>query len=80
MLKRFTKGQKAKIVHRPEGLSLAEYLAMEAEMVKTISEPTGFTWIVAPTVIYGKHQCVETEVNEAYCREHDGLCHLAERT
>lgn len=70
MLKRFTKGQKAMIVHRPEGLSLAEYLAMEAEMVKTITEPTGFTWIVAPTVIYGKHQCVETEVNEAYCREH----------
>ena len=52
------------IVHRPEGLTLSEYLAMEAEMVKTITEPTGFTWIVAPTVIYGKHQCVEAEVNE----------------
>ena len=47
------------IVHRPEGLSLAEYLAMEAEMVKTITEPRGFTWIVAPTVINSKHQCVE---------------------
>ena len=37
-------------------------------MVKTISEPTLFTWIVSPTVIYGKHQDREAEVNEAYCR------------
>jgi len=43
---------------------------MEAEMVKTVTEPTLFTWIVAPTVIYGRHQCAEAEVNEAYCREH----------
>ena len=43
---------------------------MESEMVKTVTEPTLFTWIVAPTVIYGRHQCAEAEVNEAYCREH----------
>lgn len=59
-----------KLIHPIEGLSLAEYLAMEAEMVKTIEEPTLFTWIVPPTVIYGKHQSAEAEVNEAYCREH----------
>lgn len=59
-----------RIVHCPEGLSLAEYLALEAEMVKTVQEPTVFTWIVSPTVIYGRHQCAEVEVNEAYCREH----------
>ena len=53
-----------------EGLSLAEYLAMEAEMVKTVREPLLFTWIVPPTVIYGRHQIREHEVNEAYCREH----------
>jgi len=53
-----------------EGLPLTEYLAMEAEMVKTVQEPTLFTWIVSPTVIYGRHQCAEVEVNEAYCREH----------
>lgn len=39
-------------------------------MVKTVEEPTFFTWIVAPTVIYGRHQCAEVEVNETYCAEH----------
>ncbi len=43
---------------------------MEADMVKTIQEPTFFTWVVSPTVIYGRHQCAEAEVNEAYCRAH----------
>ena len=47
-----------------------DYLAMEADMVKTIQEPTFFTWVVSPTVIYGRHQCAEAEVNEAYCRAH----------
>lgn len=59
-----------KITHPIEGLALIDYLAMEAEMVKTVSEPTLFTWIVPPTVIYGRHQNREQEVNEAYCREH----------
>ena len=53
-----------------EGLPLTDYLAIEAEMVKTVQEPTLFTWIVPPTVIYGRHQCAEVEVNEAYCAEH----------
>ena len=35
-----------------------------------MKEPTLFTWIVSPTVIYGRHQQAEVEVNEAYCREH----------
>lgn len=52
-----------------EGLSLAEYLAIEQEMVKDVAEPTFFTWIVPPTVIYGHHQQAENEVNEAFCRE-----------
>ena len=26
---------------------------------------------MSPTVIYGRHQSAEVEVNEAYCREHD---------
>ena len=47
-----------------------DYLAMEADMVKTIQEPTFFTWVVSPTVIYGRHQCAEAEVNEAYCHTH----------
>ena len=58
-------------IERPiENLPLIDYLSMESEMVKTVTEPTLFTWIVAPTVIYGRHQCAEAEVNEAYCREH----------
>lgn len=53
-----------------EGLPLMDYLTMETDMVKTIQEPTVFTWVVSPTVIYGRHQCAEAEVNEAYCHAH----------
>ena len=53
-----------------EHLPLEDYLALEAEMVKTIAEPTLFTWVVDPTVIYGRHQLREQEVNEAYCASH----------
>ena len=58
------------LVHYPEGLTLAEYLQIEQDLVKDVQEPTLFTWVVVPTVIYGRHQCAEVEVNEAYCREH----------
>ena len=58
------------IVHYPEGLTLAEYLAKEQELVQHVQEPTLFTWIVSPTVIYGHHQSAEVEVNETYCAEH----------
>ena len=59
-----------RIIRYPEGLSLAEYLEKEQEQVREVQEPTLFTWIVSPTVIYGRHQCLEAEVNEEYCREH----------
>ena len=59
-----------RILKVTEGLSLEEYLAMEVEMVKSIGEPTFFTWIVPPTVIYGRHQIKEQEVNEPYCQAH----------
>lgn len=59
-----------KVVRFAEGLSLAEYLEIEQELVKHVEELTLFTWIVSPTVIYGRHQSAEVEVNEAYCREH----------
>ena len=59
------------LLSRPiENLPLEDYLSLEAEMVKTIAEPTLFTWVVDPTVIYGRHQCREQEVNEAYCTAH----------
>ena len=59
-----------RIIKQIENLPLEDYLALEAEMVKTIAEPTLFTWVVDPTVIYGRHQLREQEVNEAYCAAH----------
>ena len=58
------------IVRFKEGLALAEYLQIEQDLVREVKEPTLFTWIVPPTVIYGRHQSAEVEVNEAYCAEH----------
>ena len=52
-------------------LSLAEYLAIEQELVRTVNVPTFFTWIVPPTVIYGHHQQAENELNEEFCRAHN---------
>ena len=46
-----------------------EYLQIEQDLVKDVKELTLFTWIVSPTVIYGRHQSAEVEVNEAYCAE-----------
>lgn len=48
---------------------MTEYLQIEQELVKTVQEPTLFTWIVKPTVIYGRHQSAEVEVNEEFCRQ-----------
>lgn len=59
----------AKVVHFPEGWALTEYLQKEQDLLREVQEPTFFTWVVAPTVIYGRHQQAEVEVNEAYCRE-----------
>lgn len=59
-----------KLIRPIEGLTLVEYLAMEQELVQQVQEPTLFTWIVSPTVIYGRHQSAEVEVNEEYCRQH----------
>ena len=59
-----------KVVHFSEGLPLTDYLAIEQDLVKSVEEPTLFTWVVQPTVIYGRHQRAAAEVNEAYCRAH----------
>lgn len=45
-------------------------MQIEQDLVREVEEPTLFTWIVEPTVIYGRHQQAEVEVNETYCREH----------
>lgn len=51
---------------------LAFFLALEEWVAAKL--PAGeyfFTWNVAPTVIIGRNQDMEAEVNVAYCREHD---------
>lgn len=53
-----------------DGLQLDEYLQMERDLVERVQEPMLFTWVVAPTVIFGRHQLREQEVNEAYCAKH----------
>ena len=52
---------------------LSFYLAMEeyaASLLLPPREPFFFLWQVEPTVIFGRHQVIENEVNIPYCREH----------
>ena len=50
---------------------LSFYLAMEEYVSRQLDEPDAFFfWQVAPSVIYGRNQVVENEVNLDYCREH----------
>ena len=55
-----------------ENRQLSFYLAMEEYVARHMKEPDCFfMWQVAPTVIFGRNQVVENEVNLDYCREHD---------
>ena len=55
-----------------ENRQLSFYLAMEEYVARHMQEPDCFfMWQVAPTVIFGRNQVVENEVNLDYCREHD---------
>ena len=50
---------------------LSFYLAMEEYVARHLSEPDCFfMWQVEPSVIFGRNQVVENEVNIGYCREH----------
>jgi len=50
---------------------LSFYLAMEEYVACHISQPDCFfIWQVEPTVIFGRNQVMESEVNLQYCREH----------
>lgn len=49
---------------------LSFYLAMEEYVANTIDEEAFFVWRVAPTVIIGRNQILENEVNLEYCREY----------
>ena len=50
---------------------LSFYLAMEEFVARRLDESEAFfMWQVEPSVIYGRNQVVENEVNLDYCREH----------
>ena len=50
--------------------SLAFWLAMEEFVAKSVEEEAFFVWRVASTVIIGRNQVLEAEVNLDYCRRH----------
>ena len=54
----------------PRQRSLAFYLAMEEFVAKTIEGEAFFVWQSEPTVIFGRNQVLENEVNLDYCRQH----------
>ncbi len=49
---------------------LAFYLAMEEFVAERIEDEAFFVWRVAPTVIIGRNQDLEAEVNMEYCSKH----------
>ena len=50
---------------------LSFYLAMEEYVARHLDEPECFfMWQVKPSVIFGRNQVAENEVNIDYCREH----------
>jgi len=56
------------VSHTPRRLSF--YLAMEEYVARHFSDDCFFMWRVAPSVIFGRNQQLEQEVNVDYCREH----------
>ena len=68
--------------------SLAFWLAMEEFVAKSVEAEAFFVWRVAPTVIIGRNQVLEAEVNLDYChrngvkivrRKSGGGCVYADR-
>lgn len=49
---------------------LVFYLAMEEFVARNIKDEAFFLWSVDPTVIIGRNQVLEAEVNMAYCLGH----------
>lgn len=46
------------------------YLAMEEYVARRFYDEAFFMWQVNPTVIFGRNQLVDNEVNMPYCRQH----------
>lgn len=72
--------EKAIHIHLPAGKRLVWYLAAEeyfAQRIHALRQGFGndsgevlFTWIVPPTVIFGRHQVMQNEVNIDFCHAH----------
>lgn len=60
------------VLPEPEDRHLSFYLAMEEYVARHFGDESDlfFMWQVRPSVIFGRHQVMENEVNLAYCREH----------
>ena len=54
------------------GRPLSFYLAAEEYVARHVeADDCFFMWRVEPSVIFGRNQLIENEVNTDYCREHD---------
>lgn len=60
-----------KFIDVAENMPLEWYLEQEQIVAQSVTEPTMFLWRVSPTVIYGRHQVLENEVNLSYCQAHN---------
>ena len=49
---------------------LSFYLSMEEYVARHLDDDCFFMWQVAPSVIFGRNQHLENEVNVDYCRQH----------
>ncbi len=49
---------------------VAFYLAMEEFVARHVEGDAFFMWQVEPSVVFGRNQLIDTEVNIAYCRQH----------
>ena len=61
-----------KYLHVPDSKPriLPFYLAMEEYAARELQEDVFFAWQVEPTVIFGRHQVMGSEVDVDYCRRH----------
>lgn len=55
-------------IQAPADKRLVWYLAMEEYLAQQVEEDLFVTWTVSPTVIFGRHQVMEAEVNVDFCR------------
>ena len=65
------KGMKYITLPTSEVRRLSFYLAMEEYVARHLDEPDCFfLWQVSPSVIFGRNQVLENEVDVDYCRAH----------